>query len=200
MGKQTIKAMVEGGKATAAPPLGPALGPLKVDTKKVIDTINEKTRELAGMQVPIKVIVNEDKSFSVEVGVPPVSALIKGELKLEKGGGEAGIKRVADLTEEQVKKIAKMKFGSDSPGNLSQVEGTARSMGISVGKGAITDEELKHYAEIDRLKQEAAAAKAAASAAAAAPAAGAAGAEAASATTGAEKPAKAEKPGKAEKK
>ena len=193
MGKQTIKAMVEGGKATPAPPLGPALSPLKVDVKKIIETINEKTKELAGMQVPVKIIVNEDKSFDVEVGTPPVSALIKKELKLEKGGGEAGVKRVGDLTHEQLKKIAKMKFGADTPQHLSQVEGTARAMGVSVGKGAITDDEMKKYAEIDRLKQEAAAAKAAASAAA--PAAGtapAAGAPAAAAPA-AEKPAKAEK-------
>ncbi|MBM3304217.1 MAG: 50S ribosomal protein L11 [Candidatus Aenigmarchaeota archaeon] len=198
MGKQTIKAMVEGGKATPAPPLGPALSPLKVDVKRIIETINQKTRELAGMQVPIKVIVNEDKSFDVEVGTPPVSALIKAELKLEKGGGEAGIKRVGDLTHEQVRKIAKMKFGAETPQHLSQVEGTARAMGVSVGKGAITEDELKKYAEMDRLKQEAAAAKAAA---AAAPAAGAAapvaGAPAASAPTAA---AKEEKPMKAEKK
>ena len=190
MVKQTIKAMVEGGKATPAPPLGPALSPLKVDVKKIIETINQKTKDLAGMQVPIKIIVNDDKSFEIEVGIPPVSALIKSELKLEKGGGEAGVKRVGDLSEEQVRKIAKMKFGSDSPQNISQVEGTARSMGISVGKGEITEDELKRYAEIDRLKQEAAAAKAAASVAA--PAAGAAATETAPAA-GAEKPAKAEK-------
>ncbi len=193
MGKQTIKAMVEGGKATPAPPLGPALSPLKVEVKKIIDAINQKTKELAGMQVPVKIIVNDDKSFEIEVGTPPVSALIKAELKLEKGGGEAGIKRVGDLSREQVKKIAKMKFGAEAPQHLSQVEGTARSMGVSVGKGAITEEELKKYAEIDRLKQEAAAAKAAAAAApGAAPAAGAAEAGKA-ASAAAEKPAKAEK-------
>jgi len=197
MGKQTIKAMVEGGKATPAPPLGPALSPLKVDVKRIIETINQKTRELAGMQVPIKVIVNEDKSFDVEVGTPPVSALIKAELKLEKGGGEAGIKRVGDLTHEQVRKIAKMKFGAETPQHLSQVEGTARAMGVSVGKGAITEDELKKYAEMDRLKQEAAAAKAAAAAPAAGAAAPVAGAPAASAPTAA---AKEEKPMKAEKK
>lgn len=189
MGKQTIKAMVEGGKATPAPPLGPALSPLKVDVKRVIDTINDKTRELAGMQVPVRVIVNEDKSFEVEVGTPPVSALIKRELGLEKGGGEAGIKRAGDLTKEQVGRISKMKFGSDSPHHMSQIEGTARSMGVSVGRGAITEDELKRYAEIDRQKQEAAAAKAAA----AAPAAASADAAAPSAPAAAEKPPKAEK-------
>lgn len=198
MGKQTIKAMVEGGKATPAPPLGPALSPLKVDVKKIIETINQKTKELAGMQVPVKITINEDKSFDVEVGTPPVSALIKSEIKLEKGGGEAGVKRVGDLTREQVRKIAKMKFGAETPQHLSQVEGTARSMGVSVGKGMITEDELKKYAEIDRLKQEAAAAKAAASAAVTAgvPAAGAAPAEGEKAAA----PAAAEKPAKAEKK
>jgi large subunit ribosomal protein L11 len=177
MAKQTVTAMVEGGKATAGPPLGPQLGPTGINVKKIVDTINEKTKELKGMQVPVKVIVDtEKKTFEIEVGTPPVSALIKKELGLEKGCGEAGVKRVGDLTEEQVKKVARTKFGSDIPRYYSMVQGTARSMGITVGKGAITQEELNKYAEIDRLKAEAEAAKkgatAAAGEAAAAPAEG----------------------------
>ncbi len=160
MPKQTVSAMVEGGKASAGPPLGPALGPLGVNIKEVIDSINEKTGELKGMQVPVKVIVDtEKKTFEIEVGTPPVSALIKKEIDINKGCDMPGIKRVGDLTEEQVKKISKMKFGSDDPQFLNQVKGTARSMGVTIGKGAITEEELKRYEELDKQRAEEEAAK-----------------------------------------
>jgi len=181
MGKQTIEVMVEGGKATAAPPIGPSIAPLKINVQAVVDKINEKTKEMAGMQVPIKVIVNEEtKEFEVEVGTPPVSALIKKELGLDKGAKEAGLIRVADLSEEQAKRIARTKFGTDDEKALSQVEGTARSMGVTIGKGVVTDEEKKKYEEIENAKEEELAAKEAAHAAAEAGAApaGAAPAEA----------------------
>ena len=166
MPKQTVSAMVEGGKASAGPPLGPALGPLGVKIPNVIAQINEKTKSLAGMQVPVKVIVNDDKSFTVEVGTPPVASPIKKELKVEKGSKEPGKLRAGDLTKEQVKRIAKMKFGSDTTGFLSQVEGTARSMGITVGKGAVTAEELRAYEAAKAAEAAAEAAKAEAKAAA----------------------------------
>jgi len=143
MAKQTIEALVEGGKATPAPPLGPALGPTGVDIPKVIAAINEKTKDMAGMKVPVKVIINDDKSFEIEVGTPPISALILKELGLEKGSSEPGRKRIGDLTEEQVRKIARIKFGSDSKAHVNQVIGSARSMGITVGMGPLSNEELK---------------------------------------------------------
>lgn len=159
MSKQTISAMVTGGKASAGPPLGPQLGPAGVKIPDVIAKINEKTKDLAGMSVPVKVIVADDKSFTVEVGTPPVSALIKKELSLEKGGAEPGKLRVGDLSEDQVSKVAKMKFGSDEPSLISQVTGTARSMGISVGKGEVTQEEVQAYEEAKKAEEEEAAAK-----------------------------------------
>ncbi len=165
-----IEILVEGGKATAAPPLGPQLGPLKVNTAKVVEEINKKTASLAGMQVPVKVIVDEKtKEFEIEVGTPPIASLIKKELKIEKGSGEAGVKRVGDLSEEQVKKIAAAKFGSDAEPFINQVKGTCRSMGVTIGQGAITAEEIKRYEEMEKAK---AAAEAEKAAAAAAPAAG----------------------------
>lgn len=176
MGKETIEVMIEGGKATAAPPLGPSVAPLKVNVQAVVDRINEKTKEMAGMQVPVKVIVDtETKEFDVEVGTPPVSALIKKELNIEKGAKEAGITRVADMTEEQAKKIARTKFGSDDEKALSQVSGTARSMGVTIDQGAVTEGEKKKYEEIERQKEEELAAKEAAHAAAGAAAPGEAG-------------------------
>jgi large subunit ribosomal protein L11 len=176
---QTVDVLVEAGKASAGPPIGSTLGPLGVNVKKIVDEINEKTAPLKGMQVPVKIHINVDKSFSLEIGTPPVSALIKKELGLQKGGGEAGKYRVGDLTPEQVKQIAKAKFGHDSDKFYSQVVGTARSMGVTVGKGKVTAEEIAAY-ERD---------KAAKTAAEAAPAEGAEGAAPAEAPVE-EKPAK----------
>jgi large subunit ribosomal protein L11 len=166
MGKETIEVMVEGGKATAAPPIGPSIAPLKINVQAVVDMINEKTKEMAGMQVPVKVIVDTDtKEFEVTVGTPPVSALIKKELKLEKGAKEPGLTRVADLSKEQARKVARTKFGTDDEKVMSQIAGTARSMGVTVGQGAVTAEEKEKYEEIEKAKEEELAAKEAAHAA-----------------------------------
>jgi large subunit ribosomal protein L11 len=157
MGKVTVDALVDGGKATAGPPIGNQLGPLKVNTMQIVKEINEKTKELSGMKVPVKIIVDtETKKYSISVGTPPISALIMKEIGLEKGSGEAGKIRSGDLTMEQVKRIAKAKFGTDDHAHVNQVIGSARSMGVTVGKGAITDEERKAAeAERQRLKAEA---------------------------------------------
>jgi len=84
MPKAIVKALVDGGKASAGPPLGPSLAPLKVNIGQVISAINEKTKEFSGVQVPVEIIVNEDKTFSIKVGTPPVSSLVKKELKVDK--------------------------------------------------------------------------------------------------------------------
>ena len=162
MGTQTISVLVEGGKATAGPPLGPQLGPLGVNTKAVVDEINKKTKEFAGMKIPVTVTIDTStKEYSVEVGTPPAAALIKKELSLEKGSQEPGKLRAGDLSPKQVKKIAIMKFGSDAEPFYNQIVGTARSMGISVGEGAVTEEEQKAYEEQKKAEEAEAAAKAA---------------------------------------
>jgi large subunit ribosomal protein L11 len=131
-----------------------------VNIGNVIAAINERTRDMAGMKVPVKVSVDTDtKEFEVEVGTPPVSALIKKELNLKKASQEPGKQRIADLSLEQARRIAKIKFGSESDAAVNQVKGTARSMGISVGEGVVTDEEKKAYEEAK--KEEEAAAEAA---------------------------------------
>lgn len=137
MAKQTIEQLVEGGKATAAPPLGPALGPLGVNIGQVIAEINKKTSAFQGMQVPVKVIVDtETKEFEIEVGTPPVSALVKKEAGVEKGSGSPNIDKVADLKIEQIIKIAKMKedalLGKDMFAKVKEVIGTCNSMGVLV--------------------------------------------------------------------
>src|SRR3989344_3624565 len=110
MASQTVEAMVPGGKATASPPLGPAVGPLGVNIGQVVGEINKKTAAFNGMQVPVKVKVDTDtKAFEISVGTPPASGLIKKEANLEKASGKAKHEMVADILIEQVIKIAKMK-------------------------------------------------------------------------------------------
>ncbi|HIQ32584.1 MAG TPA: 50S ribosomal protein L11 [Methanothermococcus okinawensis] len=137
MGTEVVEVLVTGGKATAGPPLGPAIGPLGINVMKVVKEINEKTKAYEGMSVPVKIIVNtEDKTFKIEVGIPPTSALIKKELNIEKGSSEPKHKIVGNLTMEQAVKIAKMKKDSMLSYTLKnatkEVVGTCVSMGVTV--------------------------------------------------------------------
>lgn len=138
---QTVDTLVEGGKATAAPPLGPALGPTGLNIGEVIKAINEKTADFKGMQVPVKITINDDKTFDITVGTPPASALIKKEAGVEKGSGNPRIDHIADLKIEQIIKIAKMKedglLGKDMFMRVKEIIGTCNSMGVMVeGKHA----------------------------------------------------------------
>lgn len=142
MAKETVEVLIEGGKATAAPPLGPALGPMGVNIGEVVGKINEKTSEFKGMQVPVKVIIDtETKEFDIKIGTPPASALIKKEAGIQKGASNPLIEKVADLKIEQIIKIAKMKednlLGKDNLARAREIIGTCQSMGILVeGKPA----------------------------------------------------------------
>jgi len=134
---ETIKALVDGGKASAGPPLGPALGPLGVNIMQIINTINDKTKQFDGMKVPVKVIIDpKTKNFEVEVGTPPASSLILKELGLEKGSGSAGTHKIGNFTVEQAVKVAKMKYdnllGKELKQKTKEVIGTCVSMGITV--------------------------------------------------------------------
>jgi large subunit ribosomal protein L11 len=157
MAKQTINALVQGGKANAGPPLGPALGPTGLNIGDVISEINEKTKEYAGIDIPIKVIV-DGKEFEIEVGSPPVSALIKKELKIEKGSGTKDTV-AGDITLEQVIKIAKMKKDSLKSKDLKnaslQILGTCKSMNVTCeGKTVIEiNKEIKEGAHDARFKE-----------------------------------------------
>jgi len=137
MTSESVEALVEGGKATAGPPLGPALGPLKVNIGQVIAKINEKTKGFTGMQVPVKVIVNtETKEFEITVGTPPAASLIIKEAEIEKGAGNPLLDKVADLKIEQIIKITKMKedalLGKNLKSKVKEIIGTCQSMGILV--------------------------------------------------------------------
>ena len=129
-----VEALVPGGKASAGPPLGPALGPLGVNVAQVVAKINEQTKDLNGMQVPVKIKVKSRTEFEIEVGTPPTSALIIREMGVEKGTGDKSI--VGNLTIEQVVKIANIKRKSLLSKTLKnaarEVIGTAGSLGATV--------------------------------------------------------------------
>ncbi len=137
MASQTVEALIEGGKATAAPPLGPALGPLGVNIGQIVTEINKKTAGFKGMQVPVKVIVDSDtKEFKVTVGTPPASQLVLKEAGVQKGSGNPFQDKIADLKIEQIIKITKMKedalLGKTMKEKIKEVVGTCQSMGILV--------------------------------------------------------------------
>ena len=140
---QIVEVLVEGGKATPGPPLGPAIGPLGLNVMQVVQKINEATKDFAGMQVPVKVIVTDPKkkTFEVEVGKPPVSQLIKKELGVPKGSDASRTNIIGNLSIEQTISIAKTKMdqmlAADLKAATKEVIGTALSMGVTIdGKPA----------------------------------------------------------------
>ncbi len=134
---EKLEVLVDGGKATPGPPLGPALGPMGVNVIQVVNAINEKTKAFMGMKVPVTLIVDpKTKEFEIKVGTPPTSALILKELGVEKGSGSAKATKVGNLTVEQVQKVAGMKKDSmlakDKKARFKEVVGTCVSMGVTV--------------------------------------------------------------------
>ena len=138
----TINTLVEGGSASAGPPLGPELGPLPADVGEVVQAINEKTKDFEGMEVPVDVEVDEETGeFTVEVGKPPAAALIKDVVGFDTGSGEPNLNKVADMSFSQACRVARMKstdlLGMDLRGCVKEIIGTAHSMGVTVdGKEA----------------------------------------------------------------
>jgi len=159
MAIEKVDIMIEGGKASAAPPLGPALGPLGVNIGDVVNKINEKTADFKGMQVPVNVTVDsETKEFEIKVGTPPASALIKKEAGIKKGAGNPLTEKVADLKIEQIIKISKMKqdalLGKDNVQRAREIIGTCQSMGVLVeGKTAQeTLADIKNGIHVEKIK------------------------------------------------
>jgi large subunit ribosomal protein L11 len=135
--KKSISALVSGGEANAGPPLGPALGPMGLNVLQVVNMINEKTKDFPGMKVPVKVEVDsETKKFTVEVGIPPTTALIAKEAHITKGSGNSGITYVGNITMDSAVKIAKMKietsYAKDIKGVVKEIIGSCVSSGIKV--------------------------------------------------------------------
>jgi len=136
---RTISALVEGGKATAGPPIGPALGPMGVNTGKVVAEINEKTKDFAGTTVPVRIIINPiTKEYRIEIGTPSVSALIKKEMAIEKGSGKALEEKVGDIVIDQLIKVSRAKkdalLSRTPKAALKEVVGTCVTMGITIDR------------------------------------------------------------------
>ena len=131
-----IKLQIEAGKATPAPPVGPALGGSGVNIMQFVKEFNDRTANQAGFIIPVVITVYKDKSFSFITKVPPVSVLIKKAAKIEKGSGKPNRDKVAKITKEQVKAIAEQKMpdlnAASIEAAMSIVAGTARSMGVVV--------------------------------------------------------------------
>jgi len=134
---ERLEVLVDGGKATAGPPLGPALGPLGLNIMQVVKDVNERTKSFDGMKVPIVLLIDtKTKAYTIEVGTPPVSALILKEIGAEKGSGEAGKLMVGSISLKQILKIADIKRdalqGKDAKKRVMEIVGTCVSMGVKV--------------------------------------------------------------------
>ena len=135
-GVKIIKLQIQAGKATPAPPVGPALGSSGINIMDFVKQFNDKTASMDGTIVPVVITVNPDKSFSFITKVPPVAVLIKKAAKIEKGSGKPNRDKVATITQEMLKEIATKKMPDLNAGSIeaamSMVKGTARSMGVVV--------------------------------------------------------------------
>lgn len=133
-----VKLQIEGGKATPAPPVGPALGQHGVNIMAFVKEYNERTSSQAGTIIPVILTVYEDKSFSFETKTPPASDLLKKAIGAEKGSGTPQAVKVGAVTTAQIREIAEQKMrdlnAADIDGAMKIVEGTARSMGILIGE------------------------------------------------------------------
>ncbi len=131
-----IKLQIPAGKATPAPPVGPALGQHGVNIMEFTKSFNEKTASQAGMIIPVVITVYEDRSFTFITKTPPVPVLIKKAINLEKGSGVPNREKVGKISKEQVREIAELKMVDLNAASvetaMSMVEGTARSMGVVV--------------------------------------------------------------------
>ncbi len=141
MAKKTVKALVKlqvpAGKATPAPPVGPALGPHGVQAAQFCQQFNERTRKQEeGVLIPVVITIYTDKSFTFVTKTPPAAVLIKKALGLEKGSGEPNKNKVGVLTRDKLRAIAEQKMpdltAKDVDAAMKIIAGTARSMGVTV--------------------------------------------------------------------
>ena len=133
-----IKLQLPAGKATPAPPVGPALGQHGVNIMGFCKEFNAKTANQAGLIIPVVITVYQDSSFSFILKTPPAAVLIKKELGLESGSGVPNRTKVGSLTKDQVRKIAELKMPDLNAATIetamSMIEGTARSMGVTIAE------------------------------------------------------------------
>ncbi len=131
-----IKLQIEAGKASPAPPVGPALGSSGVNIMQFVKEFNDRTAKMGGLKIPVVITVNKDKSFTFITKEPPMAVLIKKAAKIQKGSGVPNRDKVAKLTKDQVKEIAEQKMPDLNAASIEtamkMVAGTARSMGITI--------------------------------------------------------------------
>lgn len=131
-----IKLQIPAGKATPAPPVGPALGQHGVNIMGFCKEFNAKTADQAGLIIPVVITVFQDRSFGFITKTPPAAVLIKKACKIESGSGEPNKKKVSKITKAQVKEIAELKLqdlnAASVESAMRMIEGTARSMGVTV--------------------------------------------------------------------
>ncbi|MDR0489787.1 MAG: 50S ribosomal protein L11 [Oscillospiraceae bacterium] len=135
----TIKLQIPAGKATPAPPVGPALGQHGVNIGAFTKEFNERTKNEEGMTIPVVITVYADRSFSFITKTPPVPNLLRKACGVEKGSGTPNRDKVAQISKDEVRRIAELKMPDLNAGSveaaMSMVAGTARSMGITVTEG-----------------------------------------------------------------
>jgi large subunit ribosomal protein L11 len=131
-----VKLQIPAGKATPAPPVGPALGQAGINIMGFTKDFNARTADQAGMIIPVVITVYEDRSFDFITKTPPAAVLLKKAAGVESGSGEPNTKKVATVTKDQVKQIAETKMqdlnAADVEAAMRMIEGTARSMGFTV--------------------------------------------------------------------
>ena len=132
----SVKLQLPAGKATTAPPVGSTLGPYGINLGLFTKDFNEKTASQAGLIIPVVVTIYADRSFSFVLKTPPAAVLVKKACGLEKGSDNSIKNKVAKITKAQIKEIAELKMpdlnASDVESAMSMIEGTCRSMGVSV--------------------------------------------------------------------
>jgi len=131
-----VKLQIPAGKATPAPPVGPALGPTGINIMNFCKEFNEKTAAQAGLIIPVEITVYQDRSFTFVLKTPPASVLLMKAAGVEKGSGEPNKNKVGKVTRKDIREIAELKMKDLNAASLEaamrMIEGTARSMGITV--------------------------------------------------------------------
>ncbi|EMF0431226.1 50S ribosomal protein L11 [Enterococcus faecium] len=134
--EKIVKLQIPAGKATPAPPVGPALGQAGINIMGFTKEFNARTADQAGLIIPVVISVYEDRSFTFVTKTPPAAVLLKKAAKIEKGSGEPNKNKVAKVSSDQVREIAELKMEDLNAANVEaamrMVEGTGRSMGITV--------------------------------------------------------------------
>ena len=136
--EKIVKLQIPAGKATPAPPVGPALGQAGINIMGFTKEFNARTADQAGLIIPVVISVYEDRSFTFVTKTPPAAVLLKKSAKVEKGSGEPNKTKVAQVTKAQVQEIAELKMedlnAASVEAAMRMVEGTARSMGITIAE------------------------------------------------------------------